>query len=292
MKAGLASLLALGLSALLGNSDHVSAAFIAVLCTSPTVLIGLRRALTQFAGSVIGGVIGVCFLAVGVPFWIGVPIAVGLAIRGSFLLNVSTGHQVAAFSAILVQIVPQDTPLDTLEARIVAVFVAAVAGFVVNLVISGMAYDEIFGRRVRVVEASVFRLVPVAVQRGPEAAQVGFSLIAELQDELNMALEELRWRQNWERLQLIQAIWWRAGRLRHLLHVASEMGYLVRTTGVSNEMLAPFLGWIVHPEGTRPEVPPHLEPAAHRIVAELLSLVAGIDHDDSNLTSDAPDDGG
>lgn len=278
VKAGLASLLALVLGAMMGNSDHVSAAFIAVLCTSPTVLIGLRRALTQFAGSIIGGVLGVVCLALEVEPWIGVPITVALAIRGAFLLNVSNGHQVAAFSAILVQLVPQGTPLQTLDSRLIAVFVAAVSGFVVNLLVSGMAYEEIFGRRVRLLEAQVFRLLPGAALQGPEAAQAGFNLIAQLQDELSLALEELRWRQNWEKFRLIQSIWWRAGRLRHLLHVASEMGYLVRATQVPEATMAPFLDWIMHPEGERPRVPAHLEPAAHRIVAELLSLVSGVAH--------------
>lgn len=275
VKAGLATLLALGLSKLLANPDHVSAAFIAVLCTSPTVLIGLRRALTQFAGSVIGGLLGVACLALDVPFWIGVPVAVALAVRAAYLFGVSDGHQVAAFSAILVQVLPHGTPFEALETRLVAVFIAAIAGFVVNLVVSGMAYEEIFGRRLRLVETHVFRAVPRAARRGPEAAQAGFTLIAQLQDELSLALEELRWRQNWEKLRLIQDIWWRAGRLRHLLHVASEMGYLARASDVPDEELAPFLHWVTRLEGERPRVPEHLEPAAHRIVGEFLALVAG-----------------
>lgn len=278
VKAGLATLLALILGAMLGNTDHVSAAFIAVLCTSPTVLIGLRRALTQFAGSIIGGLLGVICIVLDVPLWIGVPIAVTLGIWGAFLLGVSQGHQVAAFSAILVQIVPRGSALETLDTRLIAVFVAAVSGFVVNLVVSGMTYDEIFGRRMRVVEAEIFRLVPGAARSGPEAAQEGFDLIAQLQDELSMALEELRWRQNWEKFRLIQSIWWRVGRLRHLLHVASEMGYLANATGVRQAELLPFLEWMTHLEGQRPDVPEHLEPTAHRIVTELLALVAGIEN--------------
>lgn len=281
VKAGLATLLALVLSAMVGNADHVSAAFIAVLCTSPTVLIGLRRALTQFAGSIIGGLLGVICIAFDVPPWIGVPVAVALSIRGAYLLGVSQGHQVAAFSAILVQVMPRGTPLETLDTRLVAVFVAAMSGFVVNLVVSGMAYDEIFGRRMRLVESQVFHLVPQAARFGPEAAQEGFNVIAQLQDELSLALEELRWRQNWEKFRLIQSMWWRVGRLRHLLHVASEMGYLARATRVTEEELLPFLEWMTHLEGERPRVPEQLEPTAHRIVAELLSLVAGVDHGQS-----------
>lgn len=277
VKAALATLLALVLGEMVGNTDHVSAAFIAVLCTSPTVLIGMRRALTQFAGSIIGGLLGVICIVLDLPMWIGVPIAVGLSIRGAFLLGVSQGHQVAAFSAILVQVVPRGSALETLDTRLVAVFVAAVSGFVVNLVVSGMTYDEIFGRRMRLVEAEVFRLVPGAARSGPEAAQEGFSLIAQLQEELSMALEELRWRQNWEKFRLIQSMWWRAGRLRHLLHVASEMGYLANATGVRQSEILPFLEWMTHLEGERPAVPENLEPTAHRIVTEFLALVAGIE---------------
>jgi uncharacterized membrane protein YgaE (UPF0421/DUF939 family) len=290
IKAGLATLLALVLSELVGNTDHVSAAFIAVLCTSPTVLIGLRRALTQFAGSLVGGLLGVICIALDVPIWIGVPVAVALSIRGAFLLGVSQGHQVAAFSAILVQLLPRGTALETLDTRLVAVFVAAVSGSVVNLVVSGMTYDEIFGRRMRLVEQQVYRLMPGAARNGPEAAQEGFTVIAQLQDELSLALEELRWRQNWEKFRLIQSMWWRVGRLRHLLHVASEMGYLARTTSVTDDELRPFLSWMTHLEGERPRVPDHLEPTAHRIVAELLSLVAGIDHGAADEAGDAVDE--
>ena len=187
------------------------------------------------------------------------------------------GHEVAAFSAIVVQIAPDGSPLETLDTRLLAVFVAAISGLIVNLFVSGMAYEEIFGRRMRLVEQQVFALVPVAARRGPEAAQAGFELIAQLQDELTLALEELRWRQNWEKLKLIQEIWWRVGRLRNLLHVSSELGYLARATQVPEDALAPLLEWMTHQEGERPRVPEHLEPTAHRIVAELLTLAAGAD---------------
>ncbi len=55
------------------------------------------------------------------------------------------------------------------------------------------------------------------------------------------------------------------------------MGYLARTTTGVNDDIMPFLEWMTHLEGERPRVPEQLEPTAHRIVAELLSLVAGID---------------
>lgn len=240
------------------------------------MLIGLRRATTQLSGSIIGGVVGVALLYFGAPMFIGVPIAVAGSIWLSFAFGLGTGHQVAAFSAILVQVLPAGTPADALELRLLAVSVAAVSGFVVNVVVSGMAYGEIFGRRLRAVEARVFALLPGAARRGPEAAQSGFAAIAQLQEELSLALEELRWRQNWEKLRLIERIWWRAGRLRHLLHVASEVGYMARATSTSDEALAPFLSWIARPEGQRPDVPPMLEGPAQRLVSELLALASGV----------------
>ena len=67
LKAALATLLALLLDGLTGNPDSVSSTFIAVLCVSPTVLMGLRRALTQMVGSVAGGLWGAGLAAVGAP---------------------------------------------------------------------------------------------------------------------------------------------------------------------------------------------------------------------------------
>jgi uncharacterized membrane protein YccC len=275
VKAALASLLALALCGIVGNPDTISAAFVAVLCVSPTVLMGLRRAAGQLLGSAVGGLFGIGATLLALPVWIGVPLSIALSVRIVYAAGAGVAYPVAAFSALLIQIAPMDSPADTLDHRMVAVVLAAVSGFLVNLVVSGLAYEEIFGRRLALVENLVMRLLPQAATRGPEAAQQGFTAIAEVQAELSLALEELRWRQNWRNLRLIENAWWRAGRLRHLLHVATEMGYGAQTSGVPPEALAPFLDWVRHQSGERPEVPDPLEPSARRILQELIALRGG-----------------
>ena len=275
VKAALACVLALALCSLVGNPDTVSAGFVAVLCVSPTVLMGLRRAGGQLLGSALGGVLGVAMSALELPTWLGVPIAVAASVRLVYALGFEAAYPVAAFSALLIQSGSIGSPAEALEHRVVAVVIAAASGFLVNLVVSGLAYEEIFGRRLAIVERQVFGLLPDAATRGPEAAQQGFTMIAELQAELGLALEELRWRQNWRNLAMLEGAWWRAGRLRHLLHVASEMGYGARMSGGGPDELAPFFAWVMYPAGERPAVPPAIEPVARRMVQELIALRGG-----------------
>ena len=58
VKAALACLVTLLLDRAIGNPDHVSSTFVAVLCVSPLLIVGLRQGLSQLAGSALGGVWG------------------------------------------------------------------------------------------------------------------------------------------------------------------------------------------------------------------------------------------
>ena len=164
VKAALACVLALALCSLVGNPDTVSAGFVAVLCVSPTVLMGLRRAGGQLLGSALGGVLGVAMSALELPTWLGVPIAVAASVRLVYALGFEAAYPVAAFSALLIQSGSIGSPAEALEHRVVAVVIAAASGFLVNLVVSGLAYEEIFGRRLAIVERQVFRLLPDAAR--------------------------------------------------------------------------------------------------------------------------------
>ena len=266
IKAGAASALALGLSHLLGNPDLVSAAFVAVLCTSPTVMMGLRQARDQLAGGLLGAVLGVGARYLGAGPGLGVPLAVGLSVGSSFGLGIPQGYTAAAFSALFVQLVPMGDEGTTLEIRLMALAIAATSGFVVNLVVSSHAYRFIFVRRLRRVEAHADKLLAEAPARGPRSVHPAFALVSSLEHELKQTITELRWRGNQRDLTWIEAVAARVEAIHHLLHLVYDLGLLCEEHGLPAAEVAPLLDWARCGDGPRPEVPAPLAAGADRIV--------------------------
>jgi|CXWL01.1.fsa_nt_gi uncharacterized membrane protein YgaE (UPF0421/DUF939 family) len=190
-KSGMACFLALLLDAWLSNPDHVTSTFVAVLCISPVVLLGIRRARDQVAGSLLGGVWGTALAALGLAPLVGVPLAVAGGVLSSHALGFSRGTAIAAFTALFVQIVPRGGPLATFGVRLLAVGIGVAAASAVNVVVSAFAYRSIFERRLRQAEATVAALLVAAAREGPAAAHAGFGLIDELETELELAHGEL-----------------------------------------------------------------------------------------------------
>lgn len=277
-KAALACLVALLLDRLVGNPDSVSSTFVAVLCVSPVILMGLRQAWSQLVGSVLGGIWGALALQLDLPVLAGVPLAVGLAILTVYLARVPSGYPIAAFTALYLILVPRDTPLDTLGVRLLAVSCGATAGFLVNLVVSAIFYRGIFRDRLRLAERQVRELLGAAVRGGPDAAEPGFALLAGLQGDLGQALEELRWRRAWTTHAAIQEMWSRVEHLRFLLHLASNVGLIARQEGIEETALEPCLAWIEEPSGPPPPVPGALREPVGRIEKTLDVLQAEMTH--------------
>lgn len=148
-KAAAACLLSLLLDAWTGNPDHVTSTFVAVLCVSPVVLMGLRRALDQVVGSLVGGLSGTAATLAGLGSLAGIPAAVGAGVLLCFTLGFGRGYPVAAFTALFVQLVPRGGPLATFEVQLIAVATGAASAFLVNLLVSSLAYRNIFHRRLR-----------------------------------------------------------------------------------------------------------------------------------------------
>ena len=271
-KAALACLVAMLLDRLVGNPDSVSSTFVAVLCVSPVVLMGIRQAGSNLVGSALGGIWGALALQLDLPTLLGVPGAVGLAILTAYAARVPGGYPVAAFTALYLILVPRDTPLDTLGVRLLAVSSGAAAGFVVNLVVSAIFYRNIFRDRLSLAERKIHDLVAAAARQGPDAAESGFALLAGLQGNLAQALEELRWRRAWTTHAEIQEMWSRVEHLRFLLHLASHVGYIVQAQGIEEAEIAPLLAWIENPDGPAPEVPPPLRAPVGRIEKTLDAL--------------------
>lgn len=266
IKAGAATALALGLSKLLGNPDLVSAAFVAVLCTSPTVMMGLRQARDQLAGGLLGAVLGVGASLGGAPAHLGVPVAVSLGVGASFGFGMPQGYTAAAFSALFVQLVPMGDEGETLWVRVVALTIAATSGFAVNLLVSSHAYRFIFVRRLRRVEAHADKLLAEAPANGPRSVHPAFALVGQLERELEQTSSELRWRGNQRDLEWIEKVAARVEAIHHLLHLVWDLGLLCDAHDVPEREVAPLLDWARCGDGPRPEVPAPLAPGADRIV--------------------------
>ncbi|MEM7352820.1 MAG: aromatic acid exporter family protein [Acidobacteriota bacterium] len=264
-KAAAACALALFFDALTGNPDHVTSTFVAILSISPVVLMGLRRSAEQVVGSLIGGLCGTAAGLLGLDFRIGIPLAVGAAILVCFAVGFDRGYLVAAFSAMFVQAVPRGEPLETFEVRLLAVATAAVAAFLVNTLVSSVAYRSIFRRRLRYAEASVSKLLVAAAEHGPTAVRPGFALLGELEEQLQAARDELHWRRSRATASWLSGISYRTAVLRRLLHHVLDLSYLLEEEGLPPDGAQAWLRWLVHSGGSEPEVPTTLEETARRI---------------------------
>ncbi len=265
VKAAAACALALAFDGLTGNPDHVTSTFVAVLSISPVVLMGLRRSFEQVIGSLVGGLGGTAATLLGLAPILGVPLAVGSSIVLCFAIGFGRGYTVAAFSAMFVQVIPRGTALETLEVRLLAVATAAIAAFLVNTLVSSVAYRSIFRRRLVYAEATVSKLLITASETSPLAVRAGFPQLAELAAQLQTARDELRFRRSEATASWLAGIAYRVGVLRRLLHHVLDLSYLLEEEGLPPDGAQAWLRWLVQPGGTEPEVPAALAETTRRI---------------------------
>jgi uncharacterized membrane protein YgaE (UPF0421/DUF939 family) len=277
LKATLACAVALIADYWLGNPDHVSSTFVAVLCISPTVLIGLRNAWAQILGSFVGGIWGVSWLLLAdtfaLPLLPGLPLAVGLAVASTFLLKIQSGYPVAAFTALFMVAVPQTTPLLTFETRFLALFVAAVSSFLINALVSAMLYQRIYARRVKKVEGFIETILIPVFQGDQKLADRGFALLNILQQQLRNTLFELQLRRAWTMHKDIHTFLLRTQKLSYLLHLVLDLRFLCQEENTASESVEPFLEWLLNPdEENFVFLPDHLLGLQKRIVSVLKDL--------------------
>ena len=270
-KAGLASGVALAVCALAGNEDHVSAAFVAVVCVSPTVLIGFRRALSQLLGSALGGVFGAGALQLGIPADVGIPLAVTGAVYTALRAGLGPSWVVAAFTALFVQAVPRGVPTHPLGVRMEAVAIAVRAATVVNVVVSGWSYRTLFDKRLAKLEGYVHDVLAWSASAGPSAYQPAFALITTLDEELAHAVEELEWRRSTD-LGHVRNIRARVASLRHLLHVALDLYARSSEAGLAETDAADVIRWAATGQGEPPLGPAPLGEARERLIAARRAL--------------------
>ncbi len=232
-----------------------------MLSITPVVLMGLKRSLEQVAGSLLGGVCGTAAVLAGLEMGIGLPLAVG----ASFLIGFGRGYPVAAFSALFVQAVPRGEPIETLRVRLLAVATAAVAAFLVNTLVSAVAYRSIFRRRMRYAEATVSKLLLAAAESGPTAVRAGFPVLADLETQLEIARTELRFRRSESAAAWLAGLERRTGVLRRLLHLVLDLSYLLEEAELPADAAQPWLRWLAAPGAAEPPVPEPLAETTRRI---------------------------
>lgn len=266
VKAALAALLALALNHLLANPDAVSASFVAVLCVSPTLLMGLRRAGQQLIGSLLGGMCGCLAMLAGVAPELGIPLAVGLSVFASLRLGFELAWPATAFSALFLQAVPRGTPMETFGVRLLSIGIAACSGLLVNAIVTAGSYGPLFARRLRVIEAHARHALQAAGRGETAACEATLALLARAADEWRSALRELGWRG-----QPVLAGRLRSGALRlatwqRVLRGVLELCSAASEAGVPMEDRARLCAWLQRPAAPLPEsVPEALAPWLERL---------------------------
>ena len=226
LKVGLATAIALGIDHLTGNPDHVSSTFIAAVCVSPVVLIGLRRARDQVVGSAIGGTWGTLLALGGAPPELGIPLATGLGVLCCFLFGFGEGYLLATFAALFVQAVPFGDPWSTLGIRGLAVGTGALSGLAVNVGVSAFAYRSIFRRRLIFADSKVARTLWRATHESLGLAREPIPYLNNLNQELESVRREMEWRG--ESLEWIDRHRDDLQNLRRLIHLVCDLDELIR----------------------------------------------------------------
>lgn len=190
-KTGLSAGLAWGLCAALDIPDPVSAAFVAVVCTSPTVLSGLKRAFDQGAGSVAGAVMAIAVAYTALPHWLALTLAVGGAVALVRVVGFGAGYPVAAFTAIYMYLVPFGGPFQTAWVRIAAIIAGATAAITINTILSAAFYRGLFARRLKLAALHLARRLDALDGGDPEDFLDVFPVFAGITAELADADREL-----------------------------------------------------------------------------------------------------
>lgn len=243
-KALLACVLVLMLDQLLGNPDHVSSTFVALLCLTPTVSMGLWHARDQLVSGLLGACWGTALSFLGWPMELALPLAVGLSIASSFGLKMGGSYATAAFSALFVVLVQFQSPGHTLQVRLLALSIAAVSSFIVNTLVSSLIYRDIFSERLAKAEKEVYAVLPAVVAgEGAKADQV-FELLTTLKHQMRQTLQELAFRKDWQTHAQLLKLLKRAQWLNYLLHLIWDLAWLQREEGLDTHDLETFVAWI------------------------------------------------
>lgn len=221
-KAGLSAGLAVAAVQVLEVPDAVSAAFVATVCTAPTVWSGLKRARDQVLASLLGalGAAGLAWL--GAPAPIGVALAVGLAIAATWGASLAHAYPVASFTAIYMLLLPRGAPEATMRVRLLAVAIGALAALGVNAVLSWTAVRRVFRKRLEKADDLMMGSLG-QLSRHPAQMRIARQDLETLGGELADALSEARWLNRDQRVRDLTELALRLDALRLVAHLACDL---------------------------------------------------------------------
>ena len=230
-KTGLSAGLAWALCAGLDIPDPVSAAFVAVVCTSPTVWSGLKRAFDQGVGSIAGAVMAIAVAYIPLPHWLALTLGVGGAVALVRAIGFGAGYPVAAFTAIYMYLVPFGGPFQTAWVRIAAIIAGATAAIAINTMLSAAFYRGLFARRLKLAARHLAERLDDLDQGDPESLLAVFPVLASITGELADADRELLLRRSTRSVAEIASQRRQVRALTRVAHFARDLTLTVEEHG-------------------------------------------------------------
>lgn len=221
-KAGLSAGLAVAIVEAAQIPDGVSAAFVAMVCTAPTVWSGVKRARDQALASLLGalGAAGLAWL--GIPAPLGVALAVTLAISATWAASLAHAYPVASFTAIYMLLLPKGSPETTLEVRLLAVTCGALSALTVNLALSWTAVRQVFRKRLARADTLLIEALRHLPQQPAAMRRTSQDLVT-LGGELSDALHEAQMLRRRQRVADLTELGRRLDALRLVAHLACDL---------------------------------------------------------------------
>lgn len=240
-KAALAAALAYALTVTFGVYDTLSAPFVALACTSPVVVAGLRLGLYQIIASAVGGVTALLVLLLLPKGALALGVAIFITLFAIHRFRLHSVFLVAGFTVIYAYLLPGTEADFAVEHRMLSVVAGAVGATVVNTAVSAGAYRSIFRRRRRLLTGLVaegLQTIAKAAENRSAAFDGVFPLLWPLQADLTDACREGKWRRsNNELPEVLEAV-------RHLgllSHLGKELGLLADASPTQATVLVPHL---------------------------------------------------
>lgn len=148
-KASLAAALAYALAVAFGVYDTLSAPFVALACTSPVVMTGLRLGLYQIVASAVGGVSALLVLLLLPKGAVSLGVAIFVTLFAVHRFRLHDVFLVAGFTVIYAYLLPGTEADFAVGHRMLSVAAGVVGATVVNTAVSAGSYRSIFRRRRR-----------------------------------------------------------------------------------------------------------------------------------------------
>ncbi len=221
-KAGLSAGLAVAATHWADVPDGVSAAFVATVCTAPTVWSGIKRARDQVLASLLGALGAAAMAWLGAPEPVAVALAVGLAITATWAASLAHAYPVASFTAIYMLLLPKGAPEATLRVRLLAVALGALAAVSVNAVLSWTAVRQVFRKRLEKADDLLMGALE-QLSRNPAQMRITRQDLDTLSGELVDALSEAQLLRRQRRVRDLTELGLRLEALRLVAHLACDL---------------------------------------------------------------------